>query len=78
MSQKARVFLRRRSDEPEADIGDKDVYPRPALHGTVRFSHQGRILVGIVAEISPADWPVRPHGAPAIHVVLSEPAWSAA
>jgi hypothetical protein len=77
MSQKARVFLRRGSDAAGADIGDKEVYPRPALRGTVRFSHQGKILVGVVERIRPADWPIRPHGAPAIHVVLTEPAWSA-
>jgi hypothetical protein len=77
MSQKAHVFLRRGLDESEADVGDKEVYPRPALHGTVRFTHQGKIVVGVVDQISPADWANRPHGRPTIYVVLTQPAWSA-
>ena len=77
MSQTAHVFLRRGADEAAADIGDREVYPRPTLRGTVRFAHQGRIVVAVVEQISPADWPIRPHGKPTIHVVLSQPAWSA-
>ena len=77
MTQRARVFLRRGPDEAEADVGDKEVYPRPALRGTVRFTHQGSIVAGVVERISPVDWPIRPHGMPTIYVVLSQPVWSA-
>ena len=75
MTQKARIFLRG-ADKTDTDIGKKEVYPRPELHRTLRFMHQGKIVTGVVEQIVPSDWARRPHATPTIHVVLSQPAWS--
>ena len=76
MTQLAHVFLRRGRDQIVTDIGEKEVYPIPALRGTVRFVLQGKVETGIVEQIDPPGWSSRPHGTPTIHVVLSQPAWS--
>jgi hypothetical protein len=75
MTQKAYVFLRG-ADKTEMDIGEKEVSPSPELHRTLRFTHQGKIVTGIVEQIVPADWSRRPGATPTIYVVLSRPAWS--
>ena len=74
MTQRAHVFLRGGADKTETDIGEKEVYPSPELHRTLRFMHQGKIVTGIVEQIVPADW--RPGATPTIYVALSAPAWS--
>ena len=75
MTQKARIFLRG-ADKTETDIGEKEVYPSPELHRTLRFMHNDKIVTGIVEQIVPADWSRRPHATPRIYVVLSTPTWS--
>jgi hypothetical protein len=64
----ARVLLKRPHQMDATDVGTKQVEPAPLLYSNVRFTHAGRVEIGRVERIDPADW--RPgDGPPTILVV---------
>jgi hypothetical protein len=56
MTYRARVYLQRRSEMTATYFGPMDVDPRPVKGHQVRFTHDGKIEIGLVDQIVPDDW----------------------
>lgn len=70
MNYRARVYLQRPSKTTVTYIGQIDVDPRPARGHRVRFTHDGKIEMGLVEQVLPDEWESL-GVVPTIHVVQS-------
>jgi hypothetical protein len=53
---RARVHLQRPGATIAADLGEKDLEIRPIRYGRALFRHEGKVEVGRIEQIDPADW----------------------
>lgn len=68
MNYRARVYLQRPSELAATYIGPMDVDPRPVKGHEVRFTHDGKIEIGLVDQVVPDKWESL-GVVPTIHVV---------
>jgi|HubBroStandDraft_6_1064221.scaffolds.fasta_scaffold1252887_2 hypothetical protein len=68
MNYRARVYLQRPSEMAATYIGPMDVDSRPVKGHQVRFTHDGKIEIGLVDQVVPDSWESL-GVVPTIHVV---------
>ena len=73
MSDKAFVYLRRRSDQRSRILGVVRVKPRPARGARVQLFYRGKIERGRVIAVLPVYWSDHIGITPTIHVIQDEP-----
>lgn len=56
MGFKAIVYLERSGTTQGLPLGEMELEIRPVRYGRAKFEHNGKIEIGRIVQVSPADW----------------------
>jgi hypothetical protein len=56
MGFKAIVYLERLGTTQGLPLGEMELEIRPVRYGRAKFEHNGKIEIGRIVQVSPADW----------------------